>query len=63
MKTQRFPTRSDAERYLAAQGYRFQGAPSRWRKPLPGRVLYAAVVQRGHAAIVVFTDPKDAPQA
>lgn len=62
MKTQRFPTRSDAERYLAAQGYRFQGAPSRWRKPLPGRVVYAAVVQRGQAAVVVFTDQKDAPK-
>jgi hypothetical protein len=63
MKTQRFPTRSEAERYLAAQGYRFQGAPGRWRKPLPGRVVYAAVVPRGRAAVVVFTEPEDAPAA
>jgi hypothetical protein len=56
MRTQRFASRSDAERYLAGDGFEFQGAPSRWRKMIDGRACYADVVARRGAAVVVYTE-------
>ncbi|WP_448189207.1 hypothetical protein [Azospirillum sp. sgz301742] len=55
MRTQRFSSRTEAERYLADNGFEFQGAPSRWRKIVDGRSCYADVVVRGGAAVVVYT--------
>ena len=59
MRTQRFPCRPEAERYLAEQGFEFLGAPSRWRKTIDGRACYADVVVQGSAAVVVYTESND----
>jgi len=59
MRTQRFPSRQEAERHLTEQGFEFLGAPSRWRKTMPGLACYADVVVQGSAAVVVFTESSD----
>ena len=59
MRTQRFPTRQEAERHLAEQGFEFLGAPSRWRKTRAGHACYADVVVQGAAAVVVFTESSE----
>lgn len=56
MRTQRFASRSEAERYLADNGFEFQGAPSRWRKMVGARACYADVVVSGGAAVAVYTE-------
>ncbi|WP_431862450.1 hypothetical protein [Azospirillum sp.] len=59
MRTRRFPSRHEAERYLAEQGFEFLGAPSRWRKTLDGHACYADVVVQNGAAVVVFIESND----
>ncbi|MGQ9372076.1 hypothetical protein [Azospirillum sp. ST 5-10] len=57
--TRRFPCRGDAERFLADEGFRFLGAPSRWRKERDGGVCYADVVLRHGTAVVIFTETRE----
>jgi len=59
MRTQRFPSRPEAERYLAEQGFEFLGAPSRWRRTIDGHACYADVVVQGSAAVVVYIESND----
>ena len=59
MRTQRFPSRPEAERFLTEHGFEFLGAPSRWRKMIDGRVCYADVVTQGGGAVVVYTESND----
>lgn len=59
MRTQRFPSRHEAERYLTAHGFDFLGAPSRWRRTIDGHACYADVVVQGVAAVVVYTESYD----
>ena len=59
MRTQRFPSRHQAERYLAEPGFEFLGAPSRWRKTINSHACYADVVVQGTAAVVVFTESNE----
>jgi len=56
LRTERFPSRNDAERYLTQQGFQFQGAPSRWRKTDGAQVCYADVVVQNGGAIVMYTE-------
>ncbi len=59
MQTQRFPSRPEAERHLAENGFEFLGAPSRWRKSIGRSVCYADVVVQGGTAVVVYTETTD----
>ncbi|PWC56228.1 hypothetical protein [Azospirillum sp. TSO22-1] len=59
MRTRRFPSRQEAERYLTEQGFEFLGAPSRWRKTMAGHASYADVVVQSGTAVVVFTESSD----
>ena len=56
MRTQRFPSRTAAERYLSENGFEFLGAPSRWRKMIGRRACYADVVAQGGGAVVVYVE-------
>ena len=59
MRTQRFPSRAEAERHLSEEGFEFLGAPSRWRKIIDGRACHADVVSQGDGAVVVFVESAD----
>ena len=43
-----------AERYLAAQGFVFVGAPNRWRRAMDGTVTYAEVRMSESGSLVVL---------
>ncbi len=61
MKARRFPGPSEAEAWLRAQGFAFQGAPNRWRRHSEDGVSYALVRPTGSRAVVVWvSDPRRA---
>lgn len=55
MEILRFPTLDEAERHLRRDGFRFQGAPNRWRKAGGTWMGYANAWVRNNGAVVIIT--------
>jgi|tagenome__1003787_1003787.scaffolds.fasta_scaffold18743558_1 hypothetical protein len=55
MDIRRFPTAAEAERFLREQGFRFVGAPNRWRKSEDHRIHYAEITHSAGQSVIVIT--------
>jgi hypothetical protein len=58
MEVRVFPSLDAAERHLGQDGYRFQGAPSRWRREGANTIRYADAQPHERGAIVLITEIK-----